>query len=289
MKLLQLKYFQTICKYNNITRASNELHVSQPSLSNVIRDLEEEFDVTLFQRLSKGLSLTEEGKVLLAHTDKVLACTDDLVEEMTRLGKANQEVKLGIPPMISSIVFPGIMKDLQKTYPMTSLAITEHGSLTNKTLVSDAQLDAALVSGGEPFPSRLETIDICDVPIHFYISIENPIACQSEVTFEDLKNIPLVLLKKDTWQTSLILQRFEEAGVKPTVILYTDQLQTIQRLVDNDTAATFLFDGILNTDENIVSLSFKDAPIAKVRLIWNKNQKPSEGLKNLIHLLKNRP
>lgn len=289
MKLLQLKYFQTICKYNNITRASNELHVSQPSLSNVIRDLEEEFGVTLFQRLSKGLSLTEEGKVLLAHTDKVLACTDDLVEEMTRLGKANKEVKLGIPPMISSIVFPGIMKDLQKTYPMTSLAVTEHGSLTNKTLVSDAQLDAALVSGGEPFSSSLETIDICDVPIHFYVSIENPIACQSEVTFEDLKNIPLVLLKKDTWLTSHILQRFEEAGVKPTVILYTDQLQTIQRLVDNDTAATFLFDGILNTDENMVSLSFKDAPIAKVRLIWNKNQKPSEGLKNLIHLLKNRP
>lgn len=289
MKLLQLKYFQTICKYNNITRASNELHVSQPSLSNVIRDLEEEFGVTLFQRLSKGLSLTEKGKVLLAHTDKVLACTDDLVEEMTRLGKANQEVKLGIPPMISSIVFPGIMKDLQKTYPMTSLAVTEHGSLTNKTLVSDAQLDAALVSGGEPFSSSLETIDICDVPIHFYVSIENPIACQSEVTFEDLKNIPLVLLKKDTWLTSHILQRFEEAGVKPTVILYTDQLQTIQRLVDNDTAATFLFDGILNTDENMVSLSFKDAPIAKVRLIWNKNQKPSEGLKNLIHLLKNRP
>lgn len=289
MKLLQLKYFQTICKYNNITRASNELHVSQPSLSNVIRDLEEEFGVTLFQRLSKGLSLTEEGKVLLAHTDKVLACTDDLVEEMTRLGKANQEVKLGIPPMISSIVFPGIMKDLQKTYPMTSLAVTEHGSLTNKTLVSDAQLDAALVSGGEPFSSSLETIDICDVPIHFYVSIENPIACQSEVTFEDLKNIPLVLLKKDTWLTSHILQRFEEAGVKPTVILYTDQLQTIQRLVDNDTAATFLFDGILNTDENMVSLSFKDAPIAKVRLIWNKNQKPSEGLKNLIHLLKNCP
>ena len=263
--------------------------MSQPSLSNVIRDLEEEFDVTLFQRLSKGLSLTEEGKALLAHTDKILACADDLVEEMTHLGKANQEVKLGIPPMISSIVFSGIMKDLKKTYPMTSLAVTEHGSLTNKTLVSDAQLDAALISGGEPFPSSLETIDICDVPIHFYISIENPIACQSEVTFEDLKNIPLVLLKKDTWLTSHILQRFEEAGVKPTVILYTDQLQTIQRLVDNDTAATFLFDGILNTDENMVSLSFKDAPIAKVRLIWNKNQKPSEGLKNLIHLLKNRP
>ena len=85
-----------------------------------------------------------------------------------------------------------------------------------------------------------------------------------------------------------VLRRFEKIGIKPTVILYTDQLQTIQRLVDNNTAATFLFDGILNTDENMVSLSFQKAPTAKVRLIWNKNQKHSEGLKNLIHLLKSR-
>lgn len=288
MKLLQLKYFQTICKYNNITRASNELHVSQPSLSNVIRDLEEEFGVTLFQRLSKGLSLTEEGKILLEHTEKVLSCADVLIEEMTRLGKANQEVKLGIPPMISSIVFPGIMKDLQKQYPLTTLTVTEHGSLTNKSMVADAQLDAALVSGGEPFLACLDMIDICDIPIYFYTSIENPIACRSEISFEDLENVPLVLLKKDTWLTSHVLRRFEKIGIKPTVILYTDQLQTIQRLVDNNTAATFLFDGILNTDENMVSLSFQKTPTAKVRLIWNKNQKHSEGLKNLIHLLKSR-
>ena len=47
MTLIQLKYFQTICKYNNITRASAELHVSQPSLSNAVKELEREFGVSL--------------------------------------------------------------------------------------------------------------------------------------------------------------------------------------------------------------------------------------------------
>ena len=57
MTLIQLKYFQTICKYNNITRASAELHVSQPSLSNAVKELEREFGVSLFTRRSRGLEL----------------------------------------------------------------------------------------------------------------------------------------------------------------------------------------------------------------------------------------
>ena len=60
MTLIQLKYFQTICKYNNITRASAELHVSQPSLSNAVKELEREFGVSLFTRRSSGLELTPE-------------------------------------------------------------------------------------------------------------------------------------------------------------------------------------------------------------------------------------
>ena len=64
MTLIQLKYFQTICKYNNITRASAELHVSQPSLSNAVKELEREFGVSLFTRRSRGLELTQEGGIV---------------------------------------------------------------------------------------------------------------------------------------------------------------------------------------------------------------------------------
>ena len=72
MTLIQLKYFQTICKYNNITRASAELHVSQPSLSNAVKELEREFGVSLFTRRSRGLELTPEGRYFLDEADKLL-------------------------------------------------------------------------------------------------------------------------------------------------------------------------------------------------------------------------
>ena len=76
MTLVQLKYFQTVCKYNNITRASNELHISQPSLSNAIKDLEKEFGISLFYRFSKGLVLTEEGSLFLEETNHLLEHAD---------------------------------------------------------------------------------------------------------------------------------------------------------------------------------------------------------------------
>ena len=65
MKLLQLKYFLTICEYSNISRAADKLHVSQPSLTAAMKSLEQEFGITLFHRQSRGLILTEEGEIIL--------------------------------------------------------------------------------------------------------------------------------------------------------------------------------------------------------------------------------
>ena len=65
MKLIQLQYFEVICKHNSFTKASEELHVSQPTLSVAINDLEKEFGVTLFYRQRNGLRITEDGEKLL--------------------------------------------------------------------------------------------------------------------------------------------------------------------------------------------------------------------------------
>ena len=68
MKLLQLKYFLTICEYSNISRAAGKLHVSQPSLTAAMKSLEQEFGITLFHRQSRGLILTEEGEIILLYS-----------------------------------------------------------------------------------------------------------------------------------------------------------------------------------------------------------------------------
>lgn len=286
MKLLQLRYFQAICKHNNITHASNELHVSQPSLSNVIKDLEDEFGVSLFYRLSKGLILTEEGTILLERATAILNLADSLSAEMKMLSTAKQEITLGLPPMIGSTVFPDILHGLRAAYTNLKLTVVEHGSLKIKSMVIDGKLDAAIISGNDPLPSSLDSVYLCTLKILFYTSIESSIAYMTELDIQQLDTTPLVTLKEDSFINYYVKQIFKNNSITPNIVLYTNQLNTIKRLVDNNTASTFLYEGILELTDNIISIPLKENDNIKIRLIWNKNRKQTSHFKKLVNFIK---
>ncbi|MFR3347575.1 MAG: LysR family transcriptional regulator, partial [Christensenellales bacterium] len=78
MKISQLRYFMTVCRYNNITKAAEELYVSQPAISSSIKDLETEFGVKLFYRQNNKLLLTDEGEYFLDKVTDILGAVDIL-------------------------------------------------------------------------------------------------------------------------------------------------------------------------------------------------------------------
>lgn len=155
MKLKQLEYFRVICKYSNITRAAEELHVSQPSLSSVIRDLEEEFQVPLFHRLSKGLVPTEQGKVLLEEAKLLLGQAEHLTARMQALVSENPVIRLGTPPMMATLIFPRLLRAFSARHPDIRVEMMEHGSLANRSLLLEGRLDAALISAAATPPRHL--------------------------------------------------------------------------------------------------------------------------------------
>ena len=106
MRLTPLKYFQTGCRHQNMTRAAAELHVSQPSLSNAIHELEDEFGLVLFRRKSRGIVLTEQGEIFYKEAEKLLEHVDSFCEQMSELGNVKHNVRLGVPYMLSAVVFP---------------------------------------------------------------------------------------------------------------------------------------------------------------------------------------
>ena len=76
MKLLQLKYFYTVCRYGSITKAADKLFVSQPTISFCIKELEEEFGVKLFHRKHNRLRLTVEGQFFCEKVKYILQSVD---------------------------------------------------------------------------------------------------------------------------------------------------------------------------------------------------------------------
>ena len=91
MKLNQLYYFKTVCKYNNITKAAEHLHVSQPAVTHAVRELEKELGICLFTRTNKNVVLTKEGEFFLQRSLGILASLEELIDEMHDLRSLKRE------------------------------------------------------------------------------------------------------------------------------------------------------------------------------------------------------
>ena len=289
MKLSQLRYYKVICKYSNLTRASEELHVSQSSLSGVIGSLEQEFGVTLFQRLRNGLQLTPEGERLEVLATELLEKADDVKNQMTELSEKNQVVRIGVPPMIGSSVFPDLFAALRDRSPGVTLEVVETGSLSGISMLSDGKLDAAIISGNSVLPGMLDYEDIRNTRILFYISIDNPLADMPVLDYDRVADQPLVLLQENSFISYFVEQEFLRHGKAPDVILHTSQLFTIRKLLAGNSAATFLYEDILDPEEeDIIGIPLPEDPQIPIRLVWHKGHHQSSGLKNLIRLAESR-
>lgn len=106
MKLHQLRYFQEVCRQHSITKAAEELHISQPAVSAAIRELEEEFGLRLFKRSHKKLILTTEGSYFSLEVEELLQKAKQIADDMTRLQKKNTSIRVGLPPMIEALEIP---------------------------------------------------------------------------------------------------------------------------------------------------------------------------------------
>lgn len=105
---------------------------------------------------------------------------------MQALNPSAQTVRLGVSPMLSALIFPHLLQAYQETFPSSSLQLVENGSLSNRVLVLEGGLDAAIVSCDGPLPPSLGFYDLCTVDISFYVSASHPLAGKASLELSDI-------------------------------------------------------------------------------------------------------
>src|SRR5690625_1473517 len=142
MDIRQLEYFYEVAKHLNFTKAAAHLHISQPSLSKTIKNLESELGGALFYRGPKQLELTDAGKAFLVNTKKVLEAFENLTSELNDVIELRKgEIKIGIPPIIGAAFFSRIIGKYKEKYPSIEMSLTEVGSKKIKHGVEEGTLD----------------------------------------------------------------------------------------------------------------------------------------------------
>lgn len=286
MKINQLSYFVMTAKYNNISKASKKLFVSQPAISMAIKDLEDEFKCKLFIRNNNVITLTKEGKHLLLLAKPLLSQYENVKKEMTEYIKKNETLCIGIPPMLGTMMIPTISNEFAKIHPYAQMQITEYGSKTNQLAVESGEIDISLtVTYGDNKLSSLNYVKIKPTKLKLAVNKKSPLAKKSIIKFEDIKDVPLILMNEGTLQAELINGEFHSRGIKPNIKIRSNQIYTTKRLLEHGDFAAFVFDTVFEDDEHIVLKSFEDEIILDIVVCWRKDAILNKLGKDFIELV----
>ncbi len=271
MNLVQLKYFKAVCIYQSVSAAAEYLHISQPSLSNAIKELEDEFGVTLFFRHHRGMSLTKAGEELFEMCGDLLSRAETAERVMNELGNKRNILHLGVPPMIGSLILPGIYNDFAKNNPGLSLEISEGGSSELSRRLSEGFLDMIFLPHNKPVEKNLVSEKLGTLEIACCVSKGHPLQAKEEIEAMELRGIPLVLYKNGFYQTEEIKRWFSASRVDPDILLQTEQLSTIETIISSGVAAGFLFRRLIERNADLHAITLKEPIYAEVSLVRKKD------------------
>lgn len=272
MKLNQLRYFQAVCRCGSVTGAAGELHITQPSVSASIRELEEEFGVILFHRVGRKLYLTREGEYLLGRANLLLEESDRLTITMRDLGENRKQLLLGVPPMIGATLFPPILARFTARYPEIRLEITELSSRENCQLVAEESLDVTFALLAETDSLVFKTCPIHTTRLCYCVRRDHPLAGAKEVTVEEIGGDPIALFREGFYHAERIDEQFRAHGLTPHVVLRSTQLHTIRSLIEAGGVGSFLFEEMARGSESIAAIPLAESIPIEIGLVWKRNR-----------------
>lgn len=231
MEMHQLRYVVALSRTQNFSRAAEQCHVSQPSLSQQIQKLEEELGERLFERLKRGTKLTPFGRLFLRRAVSILGEADAALREAVD----NREllrgvVTVGVLPTIAPYLLPGVMCEFTTKYPGVEIVIQEDTTAHLLSLALAFEIDFALASQ----PIQHESLDVRELfseELMLALPPGHSLVRKRRISAEDLENERLIVLKEGHCLGDQVLRFCDRNEFKPNISFRSAQLETIQSLV----------------------------------------------------------
>lgn len=217
MTLLQLKYFLALAKTLHYTKTAQELHISQPSLSYAISELEKELGVRLFEKENKKVSLTVYGQHFLPYVEKSLALLNEGKQVLGQVAGAQEKVvNLGYFHSISASFVPSVIQHFYQKEANQSIRFrfSEETSYDICEKIIDGKLDF----GFTLHPTdRLQSVPVMRQSLYLAVPASHPLSGRSSVSFKDFAGEPMIMLDRSSKLREQISQLYERQNVIPNV------------------------------------------------------------------------
>ncbi|WP_336192862.1 LysR family transcriptional regulator [Providencia stuartii] len=240
MDVRSLRYFVEVVQFNGFSRAADSLFVTQPAISRSIKKLEQELGYKLLIREVDGVSLTDEGEILLIHAKQILKQFNQMNKALKeKSGPLEGVLHVGLPPVIASTYFADIILAFSQRYPLVELKIIELG--TRKMM--DAMLNGDVETAAVMLPLDDERFDLYVFStdrLMLLVNEQHPLAQRHLVKFIELLNEPFIFFSDDFRINELVTSACGLYGKKPIIAGRSSHLDLVTAMVRAGVGITLL-------------------------------------------------
>jgi LysR family hydrogen peroxide-inducible transcriptional activator len=231
MEMHQLRYVVAVARTRNFTRAAEQCHVSQPSLSQQVQKLEEELGERLFDRMKREAKLTPHGQAFLSHAVRILEEMEAARREaIDAHGLLRGTLTLGVLPTIAPYLLPEALAEFTKKFPGVEIVVQEDTTARLLKLANAYEIDFALAS--RPIQDeRLEVKDLFSEELLLALPPGHRLTRKRTVSAADLETERLIIMKEGHCLGDQVLGFCGGGDLQPVISFRSAQLETIQSLV----------------------------------------------------------
>jgi DNA-binding transcriptional LysR family regulator len=279
MDLRQLRTFEAVARHRSFTRASEELMVAQPAVSQQVRRLESELGVDLLRRTSRQVALTHPGEVLLAGARRVLAEAASVAQELDALGGLRAgRVAVGAMPPMARLDVPSLIAAFHAGYPGIAVRLDEDTAASALAMLRRGELDLAFAFlGPADAGSDVDGTQLLEEELVAAVAPNHPLALRKRLPLAALDGQTLVAFKAGSALRAAGDAALQGARVTPRVAFESNELLTVRAIAARGLAVAILPRAYVEApDARVVGIPFGPRRLRQpLSLLWRAGERLS--------------
>ncbi|WP_135557694.1 LysR family transcriptional regulator [Paenibacillus cymbidii] len=231
MDIRQLRYFTAIAEQGSFSKASQTLHVSQPTLSKMVKQTEDELGVVLFDRSTRHIRLTDAGEALMVHASSIVKSVEQLQATLSDVVQSKRgSFSLGLPPVIGSSFFPDLIARFHRQFPGITIRLSEDGSKHIEQAIAEGALDVGVVVLPVD-PGVFDHVPLVERALQLIVGSDHPLAGRQQAALRELEREPFILFRKGFALYDRVRDACIREGFEPHIAYESAQWDFISEMV----------------------------------------------------------
>ncbi|WP_211746463.1 LysR family transcriptional regulator [Paenibacillus sp. Marseille-Q4541] len=234
MNLRHLQYFQVLADMEHFTQASAKLHITQPSLSHAIAELEKKLGVRLFEKKGRNVRLTKYGRIFREHVDRALSELEKGEQKMRTLSSPSHgRIDLAFIYTLGSHFAPSLIHSFSSQEEFKDITLSFHQGNTQHLIqeLKNDKFDIAFCSLLPEEQEEIEFIPVTKEELVVIVHPEHPLAQQDDIDLVDTAGYPFIFFNKDSGVRPIIDDLFAQVHVTPQIICEIEEDNAMAGLV----------------------------------------------------------